>query len=295
MKKITAEYKLDEYEINNLLGKFAEKKHFDQIIDYDCQVHTQAGKPVLYFIKDYIKPEILKTAYESMLKAAQPTNNRVAASGGKRVTRLLDDGTLSRSTQSDTTVESGIAGYFDRNAHYDFCRTTSFTKNNLEKFEAALPLFKAVDCGFENFVPDAYKKQKEMALATHPNYIIKDTAFTTITINKNYRTAYHYDAGDYPQGFGNLVAYCRDIEPMYLVLPKYGVAVHLSTNDLLLVDVHELHGNTTFIPNGPDPVRLSFVMYYREKMYKCLKPSEELKRIQTNKRRTAQKYIGGNI
>ena len=42
-----------------------------------------------------------------------------------------------------------------------------------------------------------------MAKATHPNFRIEDTAFTTITINKDYRTAVHTDAGDYAAGFGN--------------------------------------------------------------------------------------------
>ena len=154
--------------------------------------------------------------------------------------------------------------YFDRSAHFDFWRTTAFNKNNIEKFNRALPLIETVDRGFKELIPGRYKKQKQMIKATDPNYRISNTAFTTITINKNYRTTYHYDGNDYSLGFGNLVAFCRDIEPMYLV-----------------------------IPNGPSPMRLSFVMYYRENMWKCLPPKKELERIQMNQRAVAQRYLMG--
>jgi len=300
MKKITAEYKLIGTGLNNLIGTFAKKEHYDHVIDYDCQVYTKTGKPVLTFVKNYIENNDLEDAYRNMKTAASATDNRGAASGGERKFAKDKDGKLTKITRTYVPgtdellkVNSGLAGYFDRSSHLDFCRTTAFNKKHIEKFNKALPLIERVDAGFKEFVPSRYKKQKEMIMATDPNYRIGNTAFTTITINKDYRTAYHYDAGDYPKGFGNLVAYCRDIEPMHLVLPRYGIGVHLDTNDLLLVDVHELHGNTEFIPNGANPVRLSFVMYYRENMWKCLSPKEELKRIQMNQRATAQKYLRG--
>ena len=298
MKKLIAEFKLDQREIKDLQNTFAKKEHYDTIIDYDCKVYNRLGEPVLYFIKNYIEPEVLENAFVSMESAAAATNNRGMASGGERKKRVLKDGTIGRVSQTyvpgtdiKLQVLSGIAGYFDRSAHYDFCRKTAFNKHNLDKFNKAMPLIETVDRGFKEFVPERHKKQRRMIKATDPNYRIGDTAFTTITINKDYRTAYHYDDGDYPQGFGNLVAYCRDIEPMHLVLPRYGVGVHLDTNDLLLVNVHELHGNTEFIPNGANPIRLSFVMYYRENMWKCLPPKEELERIQMNQRAVAQRYL----
>ena len=300
MKKLIAEFKLDQREIKDLQNTFAKKEHYDTIIDYDCKVYNRLGEPVLYFIKNYIEPEVLENAFVSMESAAAATNNRGMASGGERKKRVLKDGTIGRVSQTyvpgtdiKLQVLSGIAGYFDRAAHYDFGRITAFNKHNLDKFNNAMPLIETVDRGFKEFVPERHKKQRRMIKATDPNYRIGDTAFTTITINKDYRTAYHYDDGDYPQGFGNLVAYSRDIEPMHLVLPRYGVGVHLDTNDLLLVNVHELHGNTEFIPNGANPIRLSFVMYYRENMWKCLPPKEELERIQMNQRAVAQRYLMG--
>ena len=64
-------------------------------------------------------------------------------------------------------------------------------------------------------------------------------------------------------------------------------------SDLLLVDVHEVHGNTEIIKKTKNAIRLSFVMYYRENMWKCLPPGEELKRVKKNQRIISQKYIEG--
>ena len=299
LKKLTAEYHLTEKETKDLEGKFIDSSHYDQVIDYDCDVFTADNRPLLFFRKNYIPEKILYDAYKSMEKAATPSSNRGAASGGERKKRMLKDGTVSKVTETfipgtyeKLEVNSGIAGYFDRSAHYDFCRTTAFNKNNLDKFEQAIPLIEFVDKAFEELIPERYNKQKGMAKATHPNFRIKDTAFTTITINKDYRTAVHTDAGDYAQGFGNLIAYCKDIEPALFVLPRYRIAVDLRTNDLLLADVHQHHGNTEIIKKTKGAVRLSFVMYYRENMWKCGSPSEELKRHQLNQRRVAQEFAG---
>ena len=167
MKKIIAKYKLNEYEINNLKGKFAEKKHFDTIIDYDCEVYNRLGEPVLFFVKNYIPETVLNDAYESMEISATPSLNRGVASGGVRSFGILKTGKKSKmnypyipGTNKIAAVNSGVAGYFDRSAHYDFCRTTAFNKKHLERFDKAMPLIKTVDKGFREFVPDRYKKQK---------------------------------------------------------------------------------------------------------------------------------------
>lgn len=299
MKKIIAKYHLTQKQAKQLEGKFINSSHYDQIIDYDCDVYTQDNKPLIFFRKNYIETKILYEAYKNMESAAKGSDNRGMASGGERKLDITTEGKLTKTnrtfipgTNKKLQVNSGIAGYFDRSAHYDFCRTTAFNKNNLEKFNKSLPLIKEVDRAFEKLVPSRYKKQKGMAMATHPNFRIDDTAFTTITVNKNFRTAVHTDAGDYAKGFGNLVAYCKDIEPVLFVLPRFRIAIDLRTDDLLLADVHQHHGNTEIIKKTKDAIRLSFVMYYRENMWKCGSPSEELKRHQLNQRRVAMEHAG---
>lgn len=302
MKKIKLKTKTTEGELSKLLYEFANENHYDEIIDEDCDCYDTQGKPVLFLRKNYINKDVLYGAYKNLEKAAQPTSNRGASSGGDRKHTITKEGRKTKTLQvyDKKTGEvikdkSGIIGYFDRSGHYDFCRTTAFNIYQKEKFEKAMPLINSVNKGFKDIVPERYKKQKAMVLATNPNYRIGETAFSTITVNKDYRTAFHTDQGDYPGGFGNLVAYCKDIEPVYLVLPKFRVAVNLQTNDLLLVDVHQIHGNTEIVKKTDSGVRLSFVMYYRNNMYKCLSPTEELKRIQRRQRYIGQRFISGDI
>ena len=299
MKKLIADYHMTENEVEKLIWTFSKPEHYNHIVDYDCEAYTKTGQPLFVFKKNYIDSNVLKDAYINLQSAAQPVATRGAASGGERGQRILQDGTVSKmqvvfkpGTTEKVKDRSGIIGNFDRNAHFDFCRKTSFNIHHYDKFKKGIPLIKAVDEGFKTFVPYRYKKQKAMVMATDPNYRIEDTAFTTITVNKDWRTAYHRDAGDYAKGFGNLVAYIEDMEPVLFVLPKFKIAINLQTNDLLLVDVHQVHGNTEIIKKSDNAVRLSFVMYYRQNMYKCLSPNEELERIQKNYRTVAQKFVG---
>tara|TARA_R100000231_G_scaffold133544_1_gene106507 strand:- start:454 stop:1362 length:909 start_codon:yes stop_codon:yes gene_type:complete len=300
MKNIKAEYKLTENETKKLLNEYASQKHYDTIVDEDANCYDYYGNPLFFLRKNYIKKEVLEQAYQNMKYAAKPTSNRGISSGASREALIRKDGKKSRTmvTVDKITGEqklplSGITGFFDPSGRDNYCRKTAFNMNQKEKFEKAMPLIEAVNYGFKEIVPDRYEKQYKMVLGTDPYYRIGNTAFSTITVNKDYRTTFHTDAGDYPQGFGNLVAYCRDIEPVYLVLPKFGIAINIDSNDLLLVDVHQVHGNTEIIKKTKNAVRLSFVMYYRKKMYKCLKPSEELKKAQIQERSIGQRYIDG--
>ena len=52
---------------------------------------------------------------------------------------------------------------------------------------------------------------------------------------------------------------------------------------ILFVDVHKWHGNTEYINCSDDWLRISFVMYYREYMYKCKSPTEQLEQIKNEK------------
>ena len=120
-----------------------------------------------------------------------------------------------------------------------------------------------------------YAKAKETA----PTWLIRTknghTPFTTITCNKSFRTAAHVDKGDLKAGFGVLCCF-GDFEGCDLVFPRYRAAVRYREGDVLLADVHQVHGNTPLLnPDGTvprvgrEPERLVCVFYYQEKMDQC--------------------------
>ena len=128
---------------------------------------------------------------------------------------------------------------------------------------------------------------------------IPNTAFSTVTINRNFRTALHRDAGDFKGGFGNLTVIERGkYHGGYTVFPQFGVGINLRNNDFVAMDVHQWHANTPIYETEEDKAynetieqdyndnpevgteglykkytRLSFVCYLREKIANC--PNKE--------------------
>jgi hypothetical protein len=179
-------------------------------------------------------------------------------------------------------VLSGAVGYMDENAMIRYCRKTAFTYDHFEQYKAGIPFVQRINELYSELAPEHYTRQRNLAKASNRNYIIADTAFSTVTVNKNFQTAVHKDAGDYPDGFGNLIAYREgNWTGSYFVLPQYGVGFDLQNGDALFVDVHQWHGNTAYENFNPaqGDLRISFVMYYREMIFKCQAPSAELARV----------------
>jgi hypothetical protein len=176
------------------------------------------------------------------------------------------------STNYANPVFSGVGGFYDRYPRIPFCRATSYTANNREKFDMALPFIEDISNWFAKLLPTRWAVQQAEIMKIDPDYHIGKSVYTTITINKNFRTACHRDAGDLEAGFGNLTALSdeRQWAGGYLCFPEYRVAVDIRPGDVLLMDVHEIHGNTPISPlNGKKAERISIVCYFREKMNGC--------------------------
>ena len=166
------------------------------------------------------------------------------------------------------SVYSGIAGWFDRYPRIPYGRATSYTQRNPEKFAMAYPFLQQLATGFKDLLPWRYNNQMEAAKKLDPAFLVPETPFTTVTVNKTFRTAAHYDAGDLTSGLSNLLVLSNDGKYTggYLVAPEYRVAVNPRPGDLLLINNHEvMHGNTPIeCPEGSE--RISLVVYFREKM-----------------------------
>lgn len=174
-------------------------------------------------------------------------------------------------TTYGNAVLSGIVGYFDRYPRIPFCRETAYSANHPEKFEEAVPLIMAISEQFRQLMPGRYAYQREHCNMIDQSFLIAGTCYTTLTVNKNFQTACHYDAGDLEFGFGNIIALSNgaDYDGGYTVFPKYRVGVDLRPGDMLCFDPHELHGNTEITSEKGDHERVSVVLYFRAKMVEC--------------------------
>lgn len=271
---------MTEKQVSKLKAKMLEDNSYDTIINEDTDAYSVDKQPLFKFRKKILSEEKLLRACENLEQSIVLTEGRGTASGSNHL-RIRNDGTAGK-LMVGNKVYASIVGFMDRNAKSQYCRMTVYTKKYFDKFKESWDFVKEVDYWYKELMPDHYKLQREMCDATNRNFVIPDTAFTSVTCNKNFQTAVHQDAGDFTKGFGNLmVVNDGNYHGGYFILPQYKIAIDMKTTDLLLVDVHQWHGNSPMISKieGKEYKRISFVMYYRENMFQCLSPEKELKRI----------------
>ena len=269
-------------EADALKTTYLNENDFTVLVDHDADGYDLNGNLLFRYRKNAIPTDILKLGVDSFKDSIELTESRGAASGSSHK-RIRKDGSVSNITVGNKE-ESGNVGYMDSSAMVKYCRKTAFARKYFDKFTAGIPFVQYIDKKYEELCPEHYAKQKAIAVGTNQNYVIGGTSFTTVTVNKNFRTAVHQDAGDYREGFGNLIVYREGhYDGGFFCLPEYGVAIDMQNNDLLFADVHKWHGNTEMTNKSEDWLRISFVLYYREYMYKCSQPSEELERVKQEK------------
>ena len=218
-----------------------------------------AGKNNVWVISRYRGG---KFDFEAWLDSIKPLNREERAKATEEVMTMMS------LTTYGTAVNSGIAGWFDRYPRIPYGRATSYTANSFEKFKMSYPFLQSLARGFKELLPWRYNNQMEAANKVDPAFLVPETPFTTITVNKTFRTAAHYDAGDLNTGLSNLLTLSNDgnYTGGYLIEPEYRVAVNVRPGDLLLINNHEvMHGNTP-IECAEGSERVSLVVYFREKM-----------------------------
>lgn len=288
---------LTERDTKALLGKKGRPEDAPLILRGDASVYKPDGTRLLQVVRGGIGAKVIDAAwpflwslrtYESMNRGAyagvdrENKDGRGKVGNGVRYRAVKNDGTLSNTSHA-TPIRSAIAGFFDRNPRFPYCREASFSSNEPESWGKCLPFVQQVADLFAENVPDRHIVQLTRAQETHPAYIIPGTPFTTLTINNTVSGAYHTDKGDYKPGFGVMVVLRRGhYRGCEIVFPRYGVGADLQHGDVIFFDPHEVHGNTPFFEGvgkeGEDWVRISIVLYYREKMIDCLEPALELER-----------------
>lgn len=268
----------------------------DENVDVYCK---ETGDCILKLRKGVIPKKVAVEAYKALEKAgaAENSNRGMAAGrisdeevmreverqGGSGFVRLSDqrykvvkkDGTVSNVTRAKMSHGS-IVGFFGRTARVPYCRMTSYTQADFSRFKRSYPIMWWVNRFYEALMPKAWGKQMETAANNSQDFVIEGTAFSTLTVNKNFPTACHYDAGDLRGCFGNLTVIRRGkYEGGITCFPQYDAGVDVQTGDVLLMDVHKLHGNTPIKILEPKAARLALVMYYREDIQQCGTSDEE--------------------
>ena len=312
---------MSDIEIQEKEGEYLQENQCMHIIKTDHDVRTSDGHLLLRFRKGVIDDALCNNAVEGLREVSlKKHDNRGAPAGQLDRNKMPNyvagwyntkkfrtyytrksDGQASKHDISNLSPSS-IIGFFDRKDRNDPkglpCRLTAFSAQEVDKWNQCIPLVQRISQLFSELMPEAYDRQRQQAMKS-PNFIIKDTCFSTLTTNYSWRTAIHRDKGDFIGGFGNLTV-CEDsknpyhYKGCYTGLPQYGVCVDVRQGDFLAMDVHEWHGNTEMINAGsqlpleesPSPTiafpfkerdfinqwhfnRLALVCYLRNNMWKC--------------------------
>jgi 2-oxoglutarate-Fe(II)-dependent dioxygenase family protein len=296
MKHVHLDYRAPDEETNRLEAQLLQPGCYDLLVEDDTTVYKPDGSVLLIYRKAVIPIPVCIKAARVLRKAALPTKNRGVAvgiqpidptkevrSGRLKTRRIMEDGKLSNTTESPSVL-SGVVGAFDRNTRFPYCRLTAFTQKNWAQVQEALPLLQIATEVFREALPHRFKAQWDHIERTHAEYRLGGTAFTTLTVNKNWQTAVHKDAGDLKEGFGVMSAIrSGQFDGLYTVFPQFRVAVSMRTGGICLADVHEWHGNSPVTNTRENWERLSLVMYYRENMDRCGSLAEELERVKKRK------------
>jgi hypothetical protein len=213
-----------------------------------------------------------------------------------KILSLIQKGDGISKMKVNNQVASNPIGFYEAGKNFaDLpCRLTHFTRTNYDKYNQGLPFIQRIDSLFKELVPESHQAQYERA-NLKPHLVIPKTCFSTVTINRNFRTALHRDAGDFRGGFGNLTVIEQGkYHGGYTVFPQYGVGINLRSNDFVAMDVHQWHSNTplyeteedkaynetseSYFKDNPEVgtaglytkyTRISFVCYLREKIAAC--------------------------
>jgi len=314
VKEVVVKPKFTDEEIAKREGTYFDEKEVDKIYDEDIDVYAEIGgkKQLLAKLrKQVIEPETIKTGWEGFWITAAPSRNRGAAAGPidvkgkywskKKPTEVKGwsakynvNGSVSK-MRVNNNVFSSVLGYFESTPFMKLpCRLTSYTTRYWKYYKHGLPFIYAVDNCFKTLVPERYALQRKAA-EEKPLLHIPNTAFSSVTLNRNFRTALHKDGGDFHDGYGNLSVIERGkYHGGYTLMPQFGVGFNIRSGDFIAMDVHQWHCNTELyeteedknfnktLPKihkdntetgtmGADKLfsRVSFVCYLREKLRKC--------------------------
>lgn len=305
-----------------------ENERFEHLLDETGTLYKPNGEVLAVLLRNCLPEELCESARPIVRKAALRQTiaggNRGNAAGTGMLARIRKNGskakiagvpTLPNLSQEDyarlKNASDGLFGYAGRGVRggqvYP-CRQTVYKGALPREFRQMMGFVNALELGWRfvachnSQVSARLLAQAKIMCKTPSSFVLRlpkkttksgvwHTVFTTVTCNRNWRTAAHKDKGDFKNGFG-VMSSLGQFDGCDLVFPRYKAAVRYREGDILLADVHEVHGNTPLLnPDGSiptldnEPERLVTVLYYQEKMHHCLgSPEKEQRFINARKK-----------
>ena len=276
-----------EYLKEDLMRKLSEKNGSGEWLiteDTDGYKRNVDGTEELIFVfrKGVVDPFIAREAVDMLRKTAQQKKINRGSFAGKLdhkkmpayVGNFFNPTDFRTRYYSNTSGKLGnqyisnqspsnIVGFFDKADRNllgagSNIRCAAFIRDNPEKWLRAVPYFQQLSSIYkELFYPlngfNPYKEQESICKKI-PTAIIKDTVFSTATINYSCPSALHTDKGNAKEGFAVLNVIKdhlneNDYKGCYLCLPEFGICIDNNHLDICIGDNKNVwHGTTEFSP-----------------------------------------------
>jgi hypothetical protein len=257
------------------LGGHANRAHYEYLIDQNAIVVGPTGV-IARLVTACLAPDLVKRTAEYFRTVHADGGNRGSIVGpGALMNRERKDRTLGFTKEVPKSIikkmrerneATDFLGWMDASrtgSRFPYCRETGWSLESPEVLEAARPFVEAVDHVYRDELREHWLCQRTFIARASADFKFNDSVFSTVTVNRNKRTAYHKDSGDFRGGMGNLVV-LEGGNGGELVMPQYRLAFAPQPTDVLLMNVHEVHGNLPF--KGE---RLTAVLYAREHIDQC--------------------------
>lgn len=241
-------------------GKHYDESYFDIIINKSRDVYLKNKNNLLL---SYHRNAVNNKKFFPLLEKYY--NNYVLTSTNRGIA----------AGQKKKLIQTGILGYFDQLNPYQKLRlkgtnragrTTKYLLKYPKEWLQTISLYQDIDKLYKKKTPKYYKEQKKEYYKINKNLRIPKTNFTTITVNRNWRTATHTDKGDLTKGLSCIVCMGNEhYEGGFLGFPKQKILVKMRPGDVIFMDSHQPHCNTE-VDFGKKGVRFSLVCYIRELM-----------------------------
>jgi hypothetical protein len=248
----------------------AAPAHADRNIVTSTLIMTPSTEITALFLKGCIDSDLCEDAYHVCKTVDDLIDKRPSAVGTESMPRINKNGRLGTyyvtpdpvmEILERDNVRQGLLGAVGGTSARP-AQLSALTRKRPKLLDQLRELIEEVDDIYVKYLPTFYAVQRS-EVKKAPKLQLWHTAFSTIYLARNFRTAYHRDSG-------NLKGAMTALMPMgeftggELVLPRWRIAFALQPGDLLLFDPQQLHGNLPF-----EGERLSAAFYCERRIAGC--------------------------
>lgn len=271
-------------ELATLEGTLPTRDCYDDLIAEDAIVKVRGEGVLARLVRNALPEKLIKSLVQPLRTVHGDLSNRgntiyrgsmmprAKAKGAFSSTNSVPASLLAHIREENARVglpppQSNFLGYYDKTPRMPVCRETAWTLARPDIFAVSEDLAREVERVNRSELFDHWKCQRDFMRHVSSNFKYHNSIYSTMTVNLDAQFALHTDRGDFAGGMGNLIVLELGREDSgILVMPRERVAFLARPTDVLLMNVHHLHGNLPLTIGG---TRLTAVLYARERIDRC--------------------------